>query len=129
MKIIIIFAALSLINVVFSTVRSLITINGGKTLAAIVNAAYFAYYNVVLIFTVADFPLWVKCLVTFGANLIGVYIVKAIEEKRQPIRMWKVECAIPEPLACVKDWQDQFKDVITAQGIECNYIEVGKWTM
>ena len=76
MKIILIFIALSIVNVIFSTARSLLTINGGKWIASIMNASYFAFYNIVLIYTVADFPLWIKCIITFGANLIGVFIVK-----------------------------------------------------
>lgn len=125
MKIIVIFAILSLINVTFSTIRSLVTINGGKTMAAIINAAYFAYYNIVLIYTVADFPLWVKCVVTFGANLIGVFVVKYIEEKRKPERLWKLEMAIP------KNWDADFvkSDLKMLYDIESNYVPVGDYTM
>lgn len=126
MKIIGIFIVLSLINVVFSTVRSLVTINGGKTVAAVVNAAYFAYYNVVLIFTVADFPLWVKCLVTFGANLIGVYVVKYFEEKNKPIKLWKVELALK---AIDDKYHDYVKSQLATANIECNYMVAGKWVM
>ena len=56
-KFIIIFSLLSLVNVVFATFKSLITIKGGKWAAALANAGYFAFYNIMLIFTVADFPM------------------------------------------------------------------------
>lgn len=129
MKIIILFTVLSLINVVFSTVRSLITINGDKTAAAVINAAYFSFYNVVLIYTVADFPLWVKCVITFGANLIGVYIVKYIEEvkkSKEPPKLWKIELALP---ADAFSSPDVVKNNLAHYGIDCNYVEVGKWVM
>ena len=71
MKIIIIFTILSLINVIGSTARSLITIKSNKNVAAAVSAAYYAFYNIVLVYTVADFELWIKCVITFGCNLVG----------------------------------------------------------
>lgn len=60
-----------------------------------VSACYYAYYNIVLIYTVADFPLWQKIVVTFICNLIGVYAVKKTEEKQRKVRLWKVEATIP----------------------------------
>ena len=90
-KFIIIFSLLSLVNVVFATFKSLVTIKGGKWAAALANAGYFAFYNIMLIFTVADFPMWVKCIITFGSNLIGVLLVKFIEEKSAKEKLWKFE--------------------------------------
>lgn len=94
MKIIILFTILSVINVVFSTIRSLATINCGKYVASIVNAGYFAFYNIILIYSVADFALWQKCVITFVCNLIGVFVVKLIEEKMRKDRLWKIEATI-----------------------------------
>ena len=95
MKIIIVFTILSIINVVFSTIRSITTIKSGKTVASLISGGYFAFYNVVLIYTVIDFPMWQKCLITFVCNLIGVYIVKLVEEKMRKDKLWKVEVTIP----------------------------------
>ena len=95
MNLIIVFIILSIINVVFSTIRSLATIKGGKTFASLINGGYFAFYNVVLIYTVMDFPLWEKCVITFCCNVVGVFIVKLIEEKMKKDKMWKVEVTIP----------------------------------
>lgn len=95
MKLLLIFFLLSFINVIFSTIRSIVTINGSKIAASVWSAGYFAFYNVVLVYSVADFPLWQKCLITFLCNLIGVYIAKFIEEKTHKEKMWKVEMAIP----------------------------------
>ena len=125
MKIILIFIVLSIINVIFSTARSLLTINGGKWIASIMNASYFAFYNIVLIYTVADFPLWIKCVVTFGANLVGVFIVKYYEEKHRPERLWKCELALPMSVA--PDAGDIVKKHLNHRGIECNYNALGKW--
>lgn len=95
MKLLIVFALLSATNVILSTFRSIITIKGNKTTASIVNGVYFSFYNFVLIYTVADFPMWEKCFITFVCNVIGVWFVKWIEEKMRKDKLWKVEVTVP----------------------------------
>ena len=95
MKLLITFVILSIINVIMSTIRSIATIKSGKTIASIVNGAYFAFYNIMLIYTVADFPMWEKCVITFVCNVVGVWIVKYIEEKMRKDKLWKVEVTVP----------------------------------
>lgn len=95
MEFLIIFIALSLINVIFSTVRSIVTVGNGKLLPSLISGGYFAFYNVMLVYTVADFPMWQKCLITFACNVIGVYLVKWAEEKSRKDKLWKVEATIP----------------------------------
>ena len=126
MKIIIVFAIISMINVIFSVIRELLTINSDKTIAAIINAGYFSFYNVMIIYTVSDFPLWIKCVITFFSNLIGVYAVKYFEEKNKPVKLWKVEVAFHFH-DCLT--QFNFKDLFIEKGIECAFFEVGNWTM
>lgn len=95
MNLIVMFIILSVVNVVFSTIRSITTIKSGKTIASIISGGYFAFYNIMLIYTVMDFPMWEKCVITFGCNLVGVFTVKFIEEKMRKDKMWKVEVTIP----------------------------------
>lgn len=87
-QLIITFTVLSLINVIFSTVKSLITIKGDKYMASLINGLYYAYYNIVIIYTVADFNMFMKCVITFFANIIGVFIVKFFDEKFQKDTRW-----------------------------------------
>jgi hypothetical protein len=94
MKFLVTFIGLSIINVIFSTVRSIATIKSGKTVASLLSGGYFAFYNIMLIYTVADFPMWEKCLITFVCNVIGVYIVKYVEEKTRKDKLWKVELTV-----------------------------------
>jgi hypothetical protein len=89
------FIILSIVNVVLATIKSLVTINGGKVLASLFSGGYFAFYNVMVIYTVADFPMWQKCAITFVCNVIGVYFVKWGEEKARKDKLWKVEATIP----------------------------------
>lgn len=96
MKLLITFIALSIVNVIFSTIRSITTIKSGKTVASIISGGYFAFYNIMLIYTVADFPMWQKCLITFACNVVGVWIVKLVEEKMRKDKLWKIEVSIQE---------------------------------
>lgn len=120
-KFIILFSLLSLVNVVFATFKSLVTIKGGKWAAALANAGYFAFYNIMLIFTVADFPMWMKCIITFGSNLIGVLLVKFIEEKSAKEKLWKFEATFA--IESLDNINHLLKE------IPHNYIEVGKWVI
>lgn len=124
MKLLITFIVLSIINVVFSTVRSITTIKSGKTVASFINGGYFAFYNVMLIYTVADFPMWEKCVITFVCNVIGVYVVKLIEEKMRKDKLWKVELTVS------KDKTQSLDTHLTELDIPHNYIQnVGDYTI
>lgn len=124
MTFLMIFVGLSIVNVIFSTVRSILTIKGGKVTASLLSGGYFAFYNIMLIYTVADFPMWQKCLITFACNVIGVFIVKLAEEKMRKDKLWKVEAT----LAKGNNWEaviEQFKTI----GIPCNYIDIDKYIL
>lgn len=95
MNLLFLFIVLSIINVIFSTIKSIVTIKSGPWVASIVSALYYGYYNIVLIYTVADFPLWQKVVVTAGCNLVGVFIVKYGEVKARKSKLWKVELTVP----------------------------------
>lgn len=94
MNTLVIFSILTIINVILSTIKSIVTIKSGKTVASLISAGYYGFYNVVLIYTVADFPLWQKVTITFLCNLIGVFIVKWLEEKMRKDKLWKVELTL-----------------------------------
>ena len=123
-KFLAVFFALSLINVVFATIKTLVTVNGSKLVASLISGGYFAFYNVMMVYTVADFPMWQKCLITFLCNVVGVYVVKWSEEKARKDKLWKVEMAIPNNTNLAV-----LKNRIEWCGVQCNYIEVGKWVM
>ena len=123
MDFVLIFLGLSLVNVIFSTVRSLVTINGGKFSASIISGAYFAFYNIMLVWAVADFPMWQKCIITFVCNVVGVFIVKLIEEKKRKEKLWKVEATVR------KEEFEENKELFEAMKVPHNYIDIGKWVV
>lgn len=95
MNLIVMFIVLSIINVIFSTIRTITTVKSGKFIASVISGGYFAFYNIMIIYTVMDFPLWEKCVITFVCNVIGVFVVKLVEQKMKKDKLWKVEVTIP----------------------------------
>lgn len=124
MRLIVIFSVLTIVNVVFSTIKSIVTINGSKTAASIVSALYYGYYNIVIIYTVADFPLWQKIVVTFVANLVGVWFVKWGEERARKDKLWKVEATLPNNRVA----QEAIMK-LKADDIPVNYIDIEKYIL
>lgn len=118
-----VFVGLSIVNVVFSTIRSIVTINGSKAVASLISGGYFAFYNIMMIYTVADFPMWQKCVITFVCNVVGVWFVKWGEEKARKDKLWKVEATVTSDKA--KWLISRLKE----QNIPHNYIDVEKWVI
>lgn len=117
----ILFCVLNVLNVVIQTVKSLATINCGKTVAALVNAVAYGLYTVVVVYTVCDLPLWTKVIVVALANLIGVFVVKLFEEKSRKDKLWKVEATIPAK------WQNAVH--FDLKDVPHSYIEIGDYTI
>lgn len=92
---ILIFVICTLANVVISTIKSVMTIKGGKVSAALWNALSFGLYTYIVVLT-ATAPvstLW-KVIITAVCNLVGVFCVKLVEEKMRKDRLWKVDMTI-----------------------------------
>lgn len=126
-KLLIIFIVLNVVNVVLSTVRSICTINCGKTIAALANAISYGLYTVVVIYTVCDLPLLLKVMVVALCNFIGVYVVKLVEQKARKDKLWKVEATILS-----QGFDPKYDDCIIElkkSGIPFNYIDVSKYLL
>ena len=121
MNLIITFVILNIINVIIQTVKSIATIKCGKTMASIVNAVAYGLYTVVVVYTVCELPLWFKVVVVAVANLIGVYVVKFLEEKNRKDKLWKVEATISR--------EDFEKILTTAKSLDLsyNYVDIEKY--
>lgn len=123
MNLLLIFVVLNVLNVVLQTAKSIATVKCGKSVAAIANAVAYGLYTVVIIYTVCELPLWQKVLIVAGANFIGVYIVKAIEQKMQKEKLWKIEMAIPYGNSA-EYIRVKLEDIYK---IPNNYQTLGKW--
>ena len=73
-----------------------------------------------MIYTVADFPMWQKCLITFVCNVIGVYLVKWGEEKATKDKLWKIEVTVKNSV--VEELHRRMAE------ISHHYVPVGKNT-
>lgn len=115
-KLFITFVILNIVNVIIQTVKSLATVKCGKTVASIVNAIAYGLYTVVVVYTVCDLPLWLKVVVVGLANLVGVFVVKLIEEKSRKDKLWKIEAT----------FEKEYLDIINKNvGIPHSYIDIG----
>lgn len=85
----------NILNVIIQTIKSIVTIKCNKWIAAVVNAIAYGLYTYIIVLTAADLDLGFKIAVTAGANLIGVFIVKWVEEKKRKDKLWKVEATVP----------------------------------
>lgn len=123
MKLLIFFIALNVLNVILQTIKSLLTTKGNKWAAATGNAVAYGLYTVLLVYMTCDLSLWAKVFVVGGCNLIGVFIVKHMEEKMRRDKLWKVE------LTAQAADQEQLSKELQAAAISFNTSIVSKWAL
>ena len=124
MKLLIIFIILTILNVVIQTIKSIATIKCGKIVASLVNAVAYGLYTYVIFFTSSDgIDLHAKAVITAVANLVGVYVVKWLEEKARKDKLWKVEATIP------LQYSKYLEITLENYGIAFNYIPIGKYNV
>lgn len=127
MELLIIFIVLNIVNVILQTVKSIATVKCGKSVAAIINAIAFGLYTIVTVYTMCDLPLMLKAGIVAVCNLVGVWIVKWLEEKARKDKLWKVEATIsndgidPEYDDCIIE--------LKQSGIPINYIDITKYIL
>ena len=124
MGLILLFTVLTTLNVIVSTVKSIVTIKCGKLAAALINAVAYCINTVVIIYTVADMNLWVKVAVVGITNFIGVYVVKLVEEKSRKEKLWKIECTV------LGSETDKLHASLDSFSIPHNYfVDIGKYSI
>lgn len=122
-KLLVLFIALNIINVILQTIKSIATIKCGKLMAGIVNAVAYGLYTVVLVYTMCDLPLMWKAIIVALCNFVGVFVVKWIEEKARKDKLWKVEATVMADQAEKVKWQFENRN------IPYNYIDIGKYVI
>ena len=120
-ELLILFIVLNAINVVIQTIKSLCTINCGKTVAALVNALAYGFYTVVVIYMVCDLPLLWKVLIVGACNFVGVFLVKWVEEKMRKDKIWLVKMTIPN------EYAEQAKQLLRQADIPFTYYDLNKY--
>lgn len=115
------FIILNILNVIIQTVKSIATVKCGKTAAAIINAVAYGLYTVVTVYMMCELELWLKALIVALANLIGVYVVKLLEEKARKDKLWLVKITIP------KEKTKQVKTFLEKENIPFSYYNITKY--
>lgn len=123
-ELLILFIVCNIINVIIQTIKSLATIKGSPMVAAIVNAIAYGFYTYIIIITNYDLPIWQKMLIVALCNLIGVYIVKKIEEKSRKDKLWKIEATVKKEI----EWRKIINWLIQ-NDIPYNYINIDKYIL
>lgn len=124
MKLLLIFIILNIANVIIQTIKSICTIKCRKGVAALVNAIAYGLYTIVTVYMLCDLDLWLKALIVAMCNLVGVYVVKLIEEKTRKDKLWKIETTV------LKGYTKEIAELLIKLDIPFNYIEgVGKYTV
>ena len=118
MNLLVLFIILNIVNVIIQTVKSLVTVKCGKGVAAAINALAYGLYTIVVVYMMCDLPLLLKAFIIAMCNLIGVYIVKLIEEKSTRDKLWKVEMTIKPR------YKNEVEKVLNQLNISYNYIGI-----
>ena len=93
-NLLLVFIVLNIANVIIQTVKSIATVKCGKVSASIINAVAYGLYTIVTVYLMCELDLYLKAGIVALCNLIGVYVVKLIEEKARKDKLWKVEATV-----------------------------------
>lgn len=121
---IIIFALATVINVLLSTIRSLMTIKGTPLVASCANAVCYGFYTWIIVLTSnGNVDLLWKIGITALANFVGVFAVKLVEKKLTKDKLWKVDFTVNHKHFKI------IEDTLKELDIPYHYNEYGKHTM
>ena len=119
-KIVIIFCICSLVNVVLSTLKTLIMVNAGRGSAIVINAVCYGFYTLV-VKQLGAVDYVTAVVVTILANIVGVWISYKIMDLFTKDKVWRITATLKDKVEfdeCVK--------VLKQYNIGFSYIEQTK---
>ena len=114
---IIIFFIITLVNVILSTVKSILTVKASRKVAALINAIAYGFYAMV-VKQMATVSTSTVVIVTVLCNLIGVYFSMWLLEKFKKDVLWKIT-VIPKI-----DAADALKAKLIENGLGFNFYPI-----
>ena len=91
--VIVVFCVCSLVNVILSTLKTLIMVNAGRNSAIVINAVCYGFYTLVVKqLTSVDYVTAV--LVTIGANIVGVWVSYKIMDLFTKDKLWRITATL-----------------------------------
>ena len=115
----ILFVTIQLINVVFSTIKSVATIKSSPVTAARINGISYTISNILTKFLVTQSFLTV-IISTYVTNRVGVQFGRHLMDKRQPEKLWVYKCH----MKVTEDEIIKLKQTFKAKSIDCVYKEL-----
>ena len=104
-NVIIVFCICSLVNVILSTLKTLIMVNAGRNSSIAINAICYGFYTLVVKqLTSVDYVTAV--VVTILANVVGVWISYKIMDLFKKDKLWRITVTLKNKKAldeCVKN--------------------------
>ena len=119
-KIVIIFCICSLVNVILSTLKTLIMVNAGRGSAIVINAVCYGFYTLV-VKQLGAVDYLTAVLVTIAANIVGVWISYKIMDLFSKDKVWRITATLKD-----KAEFDECVKVLKQYNIGFSYIEQTK---
>jgi uncharacterized protein YebE (UPF0316 family) len=91
---ILLFIILQVVNVILSTIKSIVMIRGNKWATIIANTIYFGIYTAVIKQVTSIDNIWVLIGVTMAANFIGTWVGLNITEKMRKADLWTIKTVV-----------------------------------
>ena len=88
-KVVTIFCICSLINVILSTLKTLIMVNAGEKMSILINAVCYGFYTLV-VKQLSAVDYMTAVVVTILANIIGVWISYRIMDLFKKDKVWRI---------------------------------------
>ena len=105
---ILLFIILQIINVVLSTIKSIILIKGYKWGSIIANTIYFGVYTAVLKQLTLIDNIWLLIIITMAANFFGTWIGIVITDKVRKADLWTIATVVKKEY--IKDYKQALNE-------------------
>lgn len=94
-KVIIVFVVCSLINVILSTLKTLIMVNAGEKMSILINAICYGFYTLV-VKQLSSVDYATAVIVTILANIVGVWISYRIMALFTKDKLWRITATLKD---------------------------------
>ena len=93
LNVIIVFCVCSLINVILSTLKTLIMVNAGEKMSILINAICYGFYTLV-VKQLGAVDYITAVVVTILANIVGVWISYRIMDLFKKDKLWRITATL-----------------------------------
>ena len=119
-KVVIIFIVCSLINVILSTLKTLIMVNAGEKMSILINAICYGFYTLV-VKQLGAVDYVTAVVVTILANVVGVWISYRIMNLFKKDKVWRITATLKD-----KKEFDECVENLKKYNIGFSYVEQTK---